>query len=379
MVADETPRVILHVDIDSFYPSVEIREDPSLRGKPVVVGADPKGGKGRGVVVSCSYESRKLGMHSGQPISRAYKICPSAAYLRPNFPLYSRVSRSIMNILRGFADKFEQVSIDEAFLDVSERVSRSFVEARKLAIVIKSEVETREGLTCSIGVAPNKSTAKIASEFQKPDGLTVVTPAEVKSFLAPLPASAISGIGKKTEEFLDSIGVKTIGDLQKVTGKDLVKYFGKTGVWLWGVANGLERIEVREKTMKSLSAEHTFEKDISDKQELLSKLEELADRLQKRVVASGVKFRLVGIKIRFTHFQTYTRENSLPVFANSKQVILQEARNLIREFEKNPRRVRLIGVFVADFRSTGTDKARNGEGKFFDTSESLEGWVGLHA
>src|SRR5208283_1590278 len=180
------------------------------------------------------------------PISHAYRICPDAVYLRPNFSLYGKVSRSIMTLLRAFADKFEQVSIDEAFLDVSEKVS-SYGSARLLALQIKQEEEGTEGLTCSIGVAPNKSSAKIASEFQKPDGLTVVAPENLKDFLSPLPASAITGIGKKTEEYLESIGVKTIGDLQNVSGKDLVKRFGKTGVWLWGVANGLERIEVKEK------------------------------------------------------------------------------------------------------------------------------------
>jgi DNA polymerase IV (archaeal DinB-like DNA polymerase) len=353
-------RIIFHVDIDSFYPSVEIRENPGIKGKPVIVGQDPKGGKGRGVVVSCSYEARKFGIHSGQPISRAYKICPDAVYLRPNFQLYGKVSRSIMNLLRAYADKFEQVSIDEAFLDVSDKVT-NYDSARLLSLNIKQEVETKEGLTCSIGVAPNKSSAKIASEFQKPDGLTVVPPENLKDFLSPLPASAITGIGRKTEEYLQTIGVKTIGDLQKVSGKDLVKRFGKTGVWLWGVANGLERIEVREKSMRSLSAEYTFEKDVSDKKEVLAKLEELSEKLHRRILSSDVKFRVVGIKVRFTHFQTFSRENALPVVTDSKEAMIREARSLFREFEKNPRKIRLIGLSVSDF-VTGP-------------SESLETWV----
>ncbi|MGI0091798.1 MAG: DNA polymerase IV [Nitrososphaerales archaeon] len=362
----ETSRIIFHIDIDSFYPSVEARENPRLRGLPVIVGADPKGGRGRGVVVSCSYEARKLGIRSGQPISFAYRICKedTAAYLRPNFALYSKISNSIMNILRVFADRFEQVSIDEAFLDASESVE-SFEEARKLAVLIKQEVKSKERLTCSIGVAPNKSSAKIASEFQKPDGLTVVSSSELKSFLAPLPASAITGIGKKTEEFLESIGIKTIGDLQKIPGKDLVKHFGKTGVWLWGVANGLERIEVKEKAMKSLSAEHTFEKDVSDKEKIVLNLELLVEKLHKRVLSANVKFRVVGIKIRFSpNFQTFSRENTLAVFTDKKQIIAQEVRNLFREFEANSRKVRLIGVFVADFFKDEST-----------TNESLENWV----
>lgn len=361
-------RVIFHVDIDSFYPSVEIRENPKLKGKAVIVGADPKGGRGRGVVVSCSYEARKLGIRSGMPISRAYRIAKeNAVYLRPNFPLYSNVSKKIMNLLRAFADEFEQVSIDEAFLEVTEKVHEDYEEARSYAIEIKTKLESEQKLTCSIGVAPNKSSAKIASDFQKPDGLTVVPPDRVKTFLAPLPCRAISGIGSKTEAFLDSIGVKTIGDLQQVPGKDLVKYFGKTGVWLWGVANGLEQIEVKERPMRSLGAEHTFENDIGDRAELLSKLEELVDRLHVRIMSANVKFRVVGIRIRFTHFQTFSREKTLPTFTSEKQVILSEAKNLLREFEKKRDKVRLIGVYVSGFKTE--DEAKSAP------SESLENWV----
>ena len=356
-------RIIFHVDLDSFYPSVEVRENPSLKGKVLIVGADPKEGKGRGVVVSASYEARKLGIRSGMPISRAYRIAPDAVYLRPNISLYSDVSKKIMSLLRTFAASFEQVSIDEAFLDMTEKVGGSYDRARSYAITVKTRVESEERLTCSIGIAPNKSAAKIASDFQKPDGLTVVPPGELKSFLAPLPCRAISGIGGKTEAFLDSIGVKTIGDLQKVPGKDLVKYFGKTGVWLWGVANGLEQIQVREKQMKSLGAEHTFEKDVEDKAQVLSKLGELVEKLHARVVSASVKFRVVGIRIRFTHFQTFSRENTLSTFASEKGVILSEAKNLLREFEKRQDKVRLIGVYVSDFR----DEELLGE--------SLESWV----
>ncbi len=360
MSGSETPsslRVIFHVDLNAFYPSAEVIQKPSLKGKPVIVGADPKGGKGRGVVVSCSYEARKLGVRSGMPISRAFSLAPEATYLRPNFHLYGKVSKRVMELLRTYADKFEQVSIDEAFLDVSGRVHCDYNLARELAITVKADLELKEGLLCSIGIAPNKSSAKIASEFQKPDGLTVVRPEELGAFLAPLAVSSISGVGKKTEGFLHSIGVKTIGDLQKVSGKQLVKYFGKTGVWLWGVANGLEQIEVKERPMRSLSAEHTFDQDVEEKDLVLAKIGELAYRLHSRVLSSKVEFRVVGIKIRFTHFQTYTRENTLSVFTTNLDTMLQEAKNLFREFENNPRKVRLIGIFVADFRETGKPSA----------------------
>ncbi len=272
-----------------------------------------------------------------------------------------------MTLLKGFGDKFEQVSIDEAFLEITDKVGGDYGKARDLAVLVKAELEAKEGLLCSIGVAPNKSSAKIASEFQKPDGLTVITPDALHSFLAPLPASAISGIGKKTEEYLHSLGVNTIGDLQKIPGQELVKKFGKTGVWLWGVANGLENIEVQERPMRSLSAEHTFEKDVEDKKVVLARLDELVARLHSRVLLSHVEFRVVGIKVRFKNFITYTRENKLTFFTTKIEAIEQEARNLFREFENNPRKVRLIGVFVSDFR-IGAEKNDEQE-------QSLESWV----
>lgn len=338
------------MDLNAFYPSVEAVRNPDYRDKPLIVGADPKGGKGRGVVVSCSYEARTFGVRSGMPISRAFSLCPDAIYIRPDFPLYGRVSKRIMNLLRNYADKFEQVSIDEAFLDVTDRTGGDYGSARDLAVRIKTDLEINEGLFCSIGIAPNKSGAKIASEFQKPDGLTVVRKEEFGNFLSPLPVSAISGVGKKTEEFLNTISVRTIGDLQKIPGQQLVKYFGKTGVWLWGVANGLERIEVKERPMRSLSAEHTFDQDVSERSEVLLKLEEIGRKLHSRVLASNVEYRVVGIKIRFTHFQTHTRENTLPLFTDDLDTMLREARNLLKEFEYDHRKVRLIGIFVADFR-----------------------------
>jgi len=361
------PRIILLVDIDSFYPSVEVRENPSLRGLPIVVGADPKEGKGRGVVASCSYEARKLGIHAGQPISRAYKLCPRAVYLRPNFALYGKVSERVMNTIRGFADRFEQVSIDEAFADVSQSAS-DHEGARRIAVLMKKDILDGEGLTCSVGIAPNKSTAKIAAEFEKPNGLTVVEPQKILEFLAPLPVSAITGVGPKTREFLGSIGVNNIRDLQALAGKDLVKYFGKTGVWLWGVAHGLEEIPVREKNlMKSLNAEHTFESDVSDRSLVHTKLSELAVKLHRRLQSAGYEYRVVGVKIRFTHFQTYTRENTLPNHTDDEATMLSEARNLLREFDgDNRKKVRLIGIRVSDL------KPKEGQRK---AEEGLEAWL----
>src|SRR5713226_3155840 len=215
-------RIIYHCDLDAFYPSCEIRRDPSLAGKPLIVGADPKNGRGRGVVTSCSYEARKFGVRSGMPISQAYKLCPppKGIYVRPDFELYGQTSGRVMDVMRAFADLFEQTSIDEAFLDVSRRC-RSYDEARDLALKMKVEVKSSEGLTVSIGIAPNKSIAKMASDMNKPDGLTLVRREEVNQFLEPLPVDRISGVGKKTATFLTGMGVETVGQFATAPAEKL--------------------------------------------------------------------------------------------------------------------------------------------------------------
>ena len=248
-------RTILHVDLDAFYVSAEVREHPELKGLPVAVGADPEGGKGRGVVIACSYEARKFGLKSGMPISLAYRLCPQAKYIPPSWGLYERVSEEVMATLRGFADRFEQGSIDEAFLDVTSR-AKDEKSAEKVAMQVKDTIRERHHLTCSIGVGPNKSSAKIASDRKKPDGLTVVPFSDVSGFLAPLPVGVVPGIGRKTGDFLAEKGITTIDQLQKLEGKQLMSWFGKNGVWLWGVVHGQENVEVRQQEMpKSLSVE----------------------------------------------------------------------------------------------------------------------------
>jgi DNA polymerase IV (DinB-like DNA polymerase) len=332
------------VDLDAFYASVEQRENPALRGTPLIIGADPKEGKGRGVVVTCSYEARRRGVRSGQPISRAYKLCPDGVYIRPNLALYGQVSYDVMGFLRKFADKFEQVSIDEAFLDVSESSGRHGGPI-ELAKRIKSELKESEGLTCSIGIAPNKSAAKIASDLQKPDGLTHVDSDRVKEFLAPLPVGKISGIGKKTEPKLRELGITTIGHLAAYSPKELYRLFGKSAVWLWAIANAEERVEVQENLeMKSIGAEYTFDLDTDDWAAVESQLMALIESVHKRLVDEGMAFRTVTLKIRFKGFETYTRAKTHMFATSSKDVIVRAVAGLSQEFKKLPKKVRLVGV-----------------------------------
>jgi DNA polymerase IV (DinB-like DNA polymerase) len=337
-------RVIFHIDLDAFYASVEQRENPSLSGIPLIIGADPKGGKGRGVVVACSYEARKRGLHSGQPISRAYRLCPEGVYVRPNLPLYGEVSADVMDRIKRYADKFEQVSIDEAFLDVTKRCQTSGGPI-EMAKQIKGELKKEEGLTCSIGIAPNKSAAKIASDYQKPDGLTYIDPERVKEFLAPLPVSKISGIGKKTEPRLRALGINTIGDLAKYPPRSLYKQFGKSAVWLWAIANAEERVEIQENyEMKSIGAEHTFEVDTDDPSLVDQQVLNLVEYVHKRLIEANMTFRTVGLKIRFTGFETYTREKTLRFANTNKQPILTTVHELAKEFRNRRKKVRLVGV-----------------------------------
>jgi DNA polymerase IV (DinB-like DNA polymerase) len=357
-------RTILHVDLDAFYVSAEVREHPDLKGLPVVVGADPEGGKGRGVVVACSYEARKFGLRSGMPISIAYRLCPQAKYIPPSWGLYERVSEEVMATLRGFADKFEQASIDEAFLDITSRASDE-KSAAAVAMKVKDAVKERNGLTCSIGVAPNKSAAKIASDRNKPNGLTVVPFNDVAGFLAPLPVVVVPGIGKKTGEFLNEKGIATIAQLQKVEGKQLLDWFGKNGVWLWGVIHGEENVEVRQQEIpKSLSVERTFKEDVKDFREVRKEAADGASELMRRVKSAGYSYRVAGVKIRFSGFETHTRERTLVSHTDSEETLQETVGNLLDEFESRGRPVRLVGVRVADIQRSTSGPSR------------LDDWIG---
>ncbi len=340
------PRVIFHVDMDAFYVSVERRENPELVGKAVIVGADPREGKGRGVVMACSYEARERGIRSGMPISLAWKKLPDAVFLPPNYNLYGAVSESIMDLLREHADVFEHLSIDEAFLDVTSKVN-GFDDAPDYARRVKAAVRDREGLACTVGVAPNKSTAKIASDLAKPDGLRVVRPEEVAAFLAPLPVTRISGVGTKTAQILEHAGVRTIGELAAFPGAELKKLLGKNAVWLWGIARGVEQMPVEERPdPKSISVERTFDRDVAEWSAVLQTLDSIAHNVFLRAKKQGAAFRTIGIKIRFEAFQTYLRERTLGSHVLDEAVLAQVARDLVKEFEPRGRKVRLLGIRV---------------------------------
>jgi DNA polymerase IV (DinB-like DNA polymerase) len=341
--------IILHLDMDSFFASVEVRENPGLAGKPVIVGADPKKGKGRGVVSTASYEARKCGVHSAMPISRAYHLCPDAVFIRPHFSLYEDASRAVMRILRQFGDKVEQVSIDEAYLDLSNL--GSFAAAREVAEKIKSEIKEREGLSCSIGIAPGRGIAKIATDSSKPDGLTVVTPETAPGFLSPLPVEKIPGIGKKTASVLHTMGIFTIGDLAKADIQALISTFGRSAIGLQELAKGHDESRVRESPAnRSISREITFEEDVADPQVLLGVLEDLSRDLSMELSQEKLAFRTVTVKIRYQDFRTRTRARSIALHQRDPAAVWDLARGLFGELFSGDK-VRLLGLRLSSLKS----------------------------
>ncbi len=351
-------RVIIHIDLDAFFASVEMREHPEIAHDPVVIGADPKSGNGRGVVATCNYKAREFGICSAMPISTAYKRCPNAVFLPVNMLLYKRVSERIMTILQSFADEFEQVSIDEAFLDVSVQCLEMDTAAQ-LAKKIKNAIWHSEMLTCSIGIAPNKTVAKIASEQQKPDGITVVKHSDVKNFLFPLPIRRLPGIGPKTEERLLTFGIMTIDQLAKVPEHYLVTEFGVWGTRLHYLANGVDDSLVQaNQGLKSVSRFHTFERDLGDTKEVEQKLDLLCEKAHKEILHNNLKTRTVGIKIRFEDFETHTKERSRKYAYKNCAEIKQVIHELIQGFTKSKKKIRLIGVCFANLENADTGQRR---------------------
>ena len=361
---EESPgnRFILHVDMDSFYASAEVQRNPALADKPVIVGADPRDGKGRGVVVACNYVARDYGVRSGMPISRAWALCPGAVYVRPDFDYYDSLSAKVMGIVRRFADKFEQVSIDEAFLDVSDQV-KTPAAALSLVERLRHELKEKTGLTCSVGIAENKSAAKIATDINKPDRVTLIPRGRTKEFLAPLPIGRITGVGRKTELLLQSLGITTIGDLQKGDEVQLGRSLGKAARWLVQVANGVEREEIREQPSRSLSTERTLEEDTADWDVIERMVGAMAEELASRATHARLSFKSVGIKIRFRGFETHTRETRLVASTQDKGVIRREALLLLSRFSSGKKKVRLVGVRISGLRMMSTKQA------------SIENWL----
>lgn len=353
----------MHVDMDAFYAAVEERYNPALRGLPVVVGADPKKGTGRGVVTTANYVARRFGIHSALPISTAWRLAegarrrgePATVFIRTNFRLYEEVSARIMEIFRHRAESFEEASVDEAYLDVSSL--GNFESAVQQMKALKNEIRETEGLGCSVGIGPNKLVAKIASGHQKPDGLTLVTPDMVRGFLDPLPVRVIPGIGPKTEAFLHGHKVRTIKNLREIPEGKLTEWFGKWGHGLFEKARGVDGSSVsNEWTRKSVGEQETFEEDTRSFSFVMERLHGMAQSVISKLRANGFSgFRTVTLTVRFSDFETKNRSHSLkkglPLNREKEALDLlnQEALRLVIPFfdaRENPgeKAIRLIGL-----------------------------------
>lgn len=337
--------------MDAFFASIEQRECPEYRGKPVIVGADPREGRGRGVVAACSYEARTFGIHSAMPISRAFRLCPKGIYLRPEFKKYTQASRAIRTIFRSFADLVEPLSIDEAFLDMSQEVSDGEA-AVKVAQSLKNTILQDQQLTSSIGIAPNKFVAKIASDMKKPDGLTLVLSHQVQTFLDPLPISRLWGVGPKTETKLSQMGIKTILQLRHYEKDVLVQSLGKMGAHLWNLSNGVDNRPVMEsREVKSIGHEHTFPEDAWDNETLEQTLLRLSAGICQRLSKKGLSGKTITLKLRYSDFTTITRQTTLREALEDESDIFRVAQKLLRKFRDPKRKIRLIGVSISSLQS----------------------------
>jgi nucleotidyltransferase/DNA polymerase involved in DNA repair len=347
-------RTILHVDMDAFFAAVELRENPRLAGQPVVVGADPRGGRGRGVVAAASYEAREYGIHSAMPIAEAYRRCPHAAYLRPRGSLYGAVSRRIFAMLERYTEIVEPLSIDEAFLDVTASEAL-FGDGAAIARAIKKEILEQESLTASVGVASSKFIAKLASDLQKPDGLVQVRPGSEGRFLAPLEIERLWGAGPKTLEHLHRLGIRTFGDMERLELDELIRAFGKVnGRRFHRLCRGLDdRPVLPDRERKSLGKEITFEADVMDRRvverTLLRLCEQVAAALRRKDLAGTT----VTVKLRWQGFDTVTRQATLARPVDTFEGIWPVAVRLLRIADRKKRRVRLVGVTLSGLHRSG--------------------------
>jgi len=314
----------------------------------VVVGADPKSGKGRGVVATCNYEARKYGIHSAMPISQAYKRCPFAVFVPPRGRRYSEISGKIFRIFYDFTPRVEPISVDEAFLDVTGCI-RLLGSPRDIAQAIKQRIFGDLHLTASVGIAPNKFIAKIASDLNKPDGLVEVLPDDILTFLWPLPISKMWGVGKKSETRLQAMGIHTIGDLAKLSQDAAVKKLGKAGLHFWSLAHGVDDRDVEAHAgAKSVSLENTFDEDVADEAVLRETITSLSDNVSRILRKKNYKGKTITLKIRLDDFSTFTRAHSYHECIDSSKIISQTCLDLFEAFDRMGKKVRLLGVAVSN-------------------------------
>jgi len=333
--------------MDAFYASVEQRDRPGIKGKPVIVGGDPNS---RGVVAACSYEAREFGIHSAMASAAAYRLCPGAVFIRPRFDAYRAVSSEIRKIFYEYTDLVEPLSLDEAFLDVTENL-KGMPSATLIAREIKKKIFQRtDGLTSSAGVSFNKFLAKVASDINKPDGITVITPEMADEFIDKLPIRKFFGVGKVTEEKMLNLGIKTGADLKTYKKEQLIQIFGKFGSYFYDIAHGMDERPVEpNRIRKSIGKETTFSEDLDDTDQMFEILDDIAVRLEDLVIKREAKGRTITLKIKYFDFQSITRSVTIDEPADNASVIMKFVKPLLSKTEAGKKKVRLLGISISNF------------------------------
>jgi len=338
-------RKIIHIDMDAFFASVEQRDFPQYKNKPVVVGGSPQG---RGVVAAASYEARKFGVHSAMPASRAVRLCPKAIFLKPRFDVYKQVSHQIREIFYEYTDLVEPLSLDEAYLDVTNNYFEN-PSATLIAREIKKRIRNTTGLIASAGISSSKFLAKIASDMDKPDGLCLIRPEEAEAFVESLEISKFHGVGKATQRKMELLGIYTGKDLKEWDEVELVKEFGKSGHHYYRIARAIDLREVKpDRIRKSIGKERTFSEDVIDMEWIESFIRELSGKVASAMEKLDAEGKTVTLKIRYKNFETVTRSISVQHYLNSADEISELALHLLNDTEAGMREVRLIGVTVSN-------------------------------
>jgi len=351
-------RKIIHMDMDAFYASVEQRDNPAYRGKPIAVGGSPEG---RGVVATCSYEARKFGVRSAMSSKRAQQLCPHLIFIPPRFPVYKEVSQKVRMIFSRYTDIIEPLSLDEAYLDVTED-KMNIGSAIEIAKQIKQAIKDELQLTASAGISVNKFIAKIASDMNKPDGLTFIGPSRIEQFIEALPVEKFFGVGKVTAEKMKKINLYTGADIKKLTEAELVQHFGKAGRFYYNIARGIDNrpVEANQET-KSLSAEDTFPYDLTNPSEMNIELDKLAKTVCSRLQHYHLKGRTITLKIKYSDFKQVTRSKSFTEPLDDIETISNTAKSLLGSADLKDKKIRLLGINISNFvlQDTNTDKQGN--------------------
>ncbi|WP_367867456.1 DNA polymerase IV [Pedobacter sp. WC2423] len=339
-------RKIIHIDMDAFYAAVEQRDFPEYRGKPIVVGGSPDG---RGVVATASYEAREFGIHSAMSSRKAIQLCPHAIFVYPRFDAYKSVSVSIREIFSRYTELIEPLSLDEAFLDVTID-KLNIGSALEIAKQIKDAIKNELNLSASAGVSSNKFVAKIASDMNKPDGLTFIGPSKINAFMEKLPVGKFFGVGKVTADKMKKMGLYTGADLKKLSEQELIRKFGKTGKFYYKIVRGIDDRPVQpHRLTKSLSVEDTFGKDLISTEELVTELELIAEKVAERLEKSRLKGKTLTLKIKFDDFKQLTRNTSFTTGVSDYATILTSAKELLFKVETEDRKIRLLGITLSNF------------------------------